>query len=78
MKNLKNEHSDIPKQTLYSLKEDYINFQMAGGNIRNAKNIITSSMKICLMFHLSKYVYHLTVTYNKNCKIFYSKNQWSE
>ena len=37
MKNPKNEHSDIPKQTLDSLKEDYINFQMAGGNIRNAK-----------------------------------------
>ena len=37
MKNPKNEHSDIPKQTLGLLKEDYINFQMAGGNIWNAK-----------------------------------------
>ena len=37
MENPKNEHPDIPKQTLDSLKEDYIIFQMAGGNIRNAK-----------------------------------------
>ena len=37
MENPKNEHPDIPKQSLDSLKEDYINFQMAGGNIRNAK-----------------------------------------
>ena len=37
MKNPKNEQPDIPKRTLTSLKEDFINFQMAGGNIRNAK-----------------------------------------
>ena len=37
MENPKNEHPDILKQTLDSLKEDYTNFQMAGGKIRNAK-----------------------------------------
>ena len=30
---------------------------------------IMSFMKICLMFHLSKYVYHLSVISNKNFKM---------
>ena len=34
MENPKNERPYYPKPTLVSLKEDYNNFQMAGGNIR--------------------------------------------
>ena len=46
MKNPKNERPDIPKRTLASLKEDFINFQMAGGNIRNTKkhNVIHENL----------------------------------
>ena len=46
MKNPKNEWPDFPKRTLPSLKEDYNNFQIAGGNIRNAKkhNVIQENL----------------------------------
>ena len=37
MKNPKNEQRDTPKRTLASLKEGYNNFQIAGGNIPNAR-----------------------------------------
>ena len=78
MKNPKNEQQHTPKRTLASLKEDYNNFQIAGGNIRNARKQNNVIHKNLLMFHLSKYVYHLSVTYNKSFRIFYSKNKWAE
>ena len=69
MKNPKNEQRDTPKRTLASLKEGYNNFQIAGGNIPNARKHNNVIHKNVLVFHLSKYVYHLSVTYNKSFRI---------
>ena len=47
MKNPKNEQPNFPKRTLASLKEDYKNFKMAGGNVPNAEkhnNVIQENL----------------------------------
>ena len=66
MKNPKNERPGFPKLTLASLKEDYNNFQMAGGNIWNAKkhnNVIQENL---FDVTLKQVCYHLSVMYKKD------------